>query len=158
MKKVIISGGFDPIHVGHIKLIQEAKKLGDYLIVIVNNDNWLKTKKGYCFMNQNDRKVIIESIKGVDEIIVTNHITNDTDTTVCDELFDIVVMSDDDGVTNDIIFANGGDRKSDNIPEYTFCTKNGIKMVFNVGGEKIESSSELVKKAKECDNDEKKET
>lgn len=133
-KIVCVSGGFDPVHVGHLRMFLEAKKLGDYLIVIVNNDNWLRTKKGYNFMKEEDRKEIIEGFTCVDEVVLTKHSENCTDMSVCESLKEIQPH----------IFANGGDRKSDNIPEYQLCNELGIEMVFNVGGEKIRSSSEMV--------------
>ncbi|MEK7122264.1 MAG: adenylyltransferase/cytidyltransferase family protein, partial [Patescibacteria group bacterium] len=73
MKKTVVavSGGFDPIHIGHVRMIQEARALGDELVVIINNDNWLRTKKGYVFMPQEQRKEIIEHIKGVDRVVIT---------------------------------------------------------------------------------------
>ena len=137
MKTVCVSGGFDPIHIGHVRLFKEAKKLGDNLVVIVNNDNWLKSKKGYVFMPEEDRKEIIESIKYVDDVILSFHEEQPKDMSVCTELE--IIQPD--------IFANGGDRKGDNIPEIQLCKELGIKTVFNVGGEKIRSSSELVKKS-----------
>jgi len=135
MKTVAVSGGFDPIHIGHVRLINSAKELGDKLIVIINNDNWLKQKKKYAFMKQEDRVEIIKNLKAVDEVILTSHEENTTDMSVCKELEKI----------KPDIFANGGDRKEDNIPEYDLCNRLGIEMVFNVGGEKLRSSSDLVK-------------
>lgn len=133
---VAVSGGFDPLHAGHVRLINEAKKLGTYLAVILNNDNWLKAKKGYVFMNQKDRKEILLSLESVDEVIMTRHKEATKDMSVCKEL----------EVLNPDIFANGGDRKKGNIPEYELCKSKNIKMVFNVGkGGKIRSSSDLVK-------------
>jgi D-beta-D-heptose 7-phosphate kinase/D-beta-D-heptose 1-phosphate adenosyltransferase len=136
MKTVAVSGGFDPIHIGHVRLINEAKKLGEKLIVIVNNDNWLRKKKGYNFMNENDRAEIIQNLKSVDEVILTSHEENTKDMSVCKELKTI----------KPDIFANGGDRKHNNIPEYETCEQLSIKMIFNVGGKKLRSSSDLVKK------------
>lgn len=137
---VAISGGFDPIHVGHVRMIQAAKALGDYLVVIMNNDHWLRAKKGYVFMPQKERKELIKAIAGVDKVVVTSHSKNFKDISVVRELSKIKPH----------IFANGGDRKLDNIPEVALCKKFNIKMVFNVGkGGKIQSSSWLVKKAKE---------
>lgn len=138
MRVVAVSGGMDPVHKGHVRLFKEAKALGDYLVVILNNDNWLLKKKGFVFMDQDERKEIIESIRYVDEVIITNHVIDDGDSSVCVEL---AKLKPD-------VFANGGDRKSDNIPEYNLCNELGIEMVFNVGGEKIQSSSDLVKNAK----------
>jgi D-beta-D-heptose 7-phosphate kinase/D-beta-D-heptose 1-phosphate adenosyltransferase len=85
-KIVMISGGFDPIHIGHIRYIQEAKKLGDYLIVVLNNDNWLRLKKGKEFMPEIERKEIIESINGVDRVIISRHTINTKDISVCEEI------------------------------------------------------------------------
>lgn len=137
IKVVAVSGGFDPIHIGHVRLINEAKKLGDKLIVIINNDNWLQAKKKYNFMSEEDRVEIIKNLKAVDEVILTSHKKNTNNMSVCREL-ELIKPN---------IFANGGDRKQNNIPEYELCQKLGIKMVFNVGGEKLRSSSELVRNA-----------
>ena len=137
MKSVAISGGFDPLHIGHLRLLKEAKNLGDKLIVILNNDNWLIAKKGFIFMPATERKEVLLAMQAVDEVIITNHPKNPSDMSVCAELEQI----------KPDIFANGGDRKADNIPEYNLCEKLGIEMVFNVGGGKAQSSSELVHKA-----------
>lgn len=134
---VAVSGGFDPAHVGHIRMFKAAKKLGDKLIVILNCDNWLIKKKGYFLMEERDRKEIIRAIRYVDEVILTGHSPNPEDMSICRELTNI----------RPHIFANGGDRKADNIPEYELCQKYGIKMVFNVGGGKVRSSSTLVNDA-----------
>ena len=85
-KIVMVSGGFDPIHIGHIRYMQEAKKLGNKLIVVINNDNWLNFKKGYAFMPQNERKEIIEAINCVDEVMITEHTKNTKDISVCEEI------------------------------------------------------------------------
>ena len=137
-KKIVVavSGGFDPVHTGHIQLFEEAKKLGDELIVILNNDNWLKKKKGFFFINVKERKQIIEAIKWIDKIVITKHGPNSQDMSVKKELAKI----------KPDIYANGGDRTKDNIPEIGLCKRLGIKMVFNVGGGKIQSSSWLLKK------------
>ena len=135
---VAVSGGFDPLHVGHVKLMKEAKKLGTKLVVILNNDNWLMKKKGFVFMPQADRKIIIESLWFVDEVIVTKHKKGDEDYSVCNSLREI--MPD--------IFANGGDRKPFNVLEVDLCKELGIDMKYNVGGGKLRSSSELVERAK----------
>ncbi len=137
-KLVMVSGGFDPIHIGHIRLFQEAKKLGDGLVVLLNNDHWLRKKKGKEFMPGKERKEIIEAIEWVDEVILSGHAKNTKDMSVCRELLKI----------RPHIFANGGDRFAENIPEFKLCNDLGIKMVFNVGGGKIRSSSGLLKKYK----------
>ncbi|MCD6412155.1 adenylyltransferase/cytidyltransferase family protein [bacterium] len=137
-KKIIVavSGGFDPVHVGHLRLFKEAKKLGDELVVILNNDNWLLKKKGYVFMPENERKEIIEAIRWVDRVILTSHPPDPEDMSVSEELRKL----------KPDIFANGGDRTSENIPEIKVCQEINCKMVFNVGGGKIQSSSSLLKK------------
>jgi D-beta-D-heptose 7-phosphate kinase/D-beta-D-heptose 1-phosphate adenosyltransferase len=135
-KIVCISGGFDPIHIGHIRMIKEAAIYGT-LCVILNNDNWLKKKKGYVFMNEEERKEILEAIKGVSGVFVSFHEPDCEDMTVCREL----------NLINPHIFANGGDRHEKSTPEKELCEKLGIKMVYNVGGSKIQSSSKLIKQA-----------
>lgn len=144
MKRIIVSGGFDPIHIGHVRMITECSKLAEYVIVVINNDNWLNKKKGFAFMPQIERKEILESIKGVNEVILTNHEPNDEDRSVCETL----KLIKNKYPSDHIIFANGGDRGANNIPEYVFCEQNKIELVFNVGGEKIQSSSDLTKKVK----------
>jgi cytidyltransferase-like protein len=134
----VVSGGFDPVHVGHVRMFNEAKKLGDRLVVIVNNDNWLFTKKGYVFMPEEERVEIIRAFGAVDEVILTSHIPDDPDRSVCAELEKI----------KPDIFANGGDRWANNVPEAMLCRKMGIQLVDNVGGGKANSSSELVKNVK----------
>ena len=145
---VMVSGGFDPVHIGHVRMFEEAKKLGSELVVYLNNDNWLKRKKGYAFMPENERKEIIEAFEAVDKVILSSHKENTEDMSVCMGLIKI----------RPHIFANGGDRdeKDADDPESSLYKerqihkKFGIKMVYNVGeGGKIRSSSDLVKKAKE---------
>lgn len=143
--KVAVSGGFDPVHNGHIRMFREAKRqYGDELIVILNNDNWLRSKKGYVFMPEEMRAEIIRELRCVDEVYITQHIKDDPDMSVCAALDEI----------RPIIFANGGDRYAYNIPERELCERIGILMVFNVGGEKIASSSELVKRIERKDDQE----
>lgn len=144
MKRVIVSGGFDPIHIGHTRLVHDAAKLGDYLIILANNDNWMKFKKKQPFMPEAERKEILESIKDVDEVILTGHKKNTNDISVCSDLIKFRKKYPKD----ELIFAKGGDRLPDNIPEVQTCKELGIKMVFNVGGGKIQSSSWLINKAK----------
>ena len=133
-KKVIaLSGGFDPIHVGHVRMIREATNYGD-VIVFVNSDEWLERKKGYVFMKFEERKEIVSSIKGVTRVFKAQ----DDDNSVCESLFE----------HNPDIFGNGGDRKNNNTPEIQTCKKLGIELVWNLGGEKIQSSSDLVGRSK----------
>ena len=145
MKIVAVSGGFDPVHIGHIDLLREAKKLGDRLVVILNNDNWLQKKKGFVFMNEKERKAVLLAIRYVDEVIITSHTENAEDMSVSKELEQ---MKPD-------IFANGGDRNetdaanpnSSLYKDIKTCERLGIKIVFNLG-HKMQSSSELVKRVK----------
>jgi cytidyltransferase-like protein len=143
MKKpivVAVSGGFDPVHIGHVRMFKEAKALGDELVVILNNDHWLKDKKGFPFMPETERKEIVEAIKGVDRVVLTRHGPGDPDRSVCHILKEI----------KPDIFANGGDRKPDGdpVPEVDVCKELGIAMVYNVGaGGKVQSSSWLIAKA-----------
>jgi D-beta-D-heptose 7-phosphate kinase/D-beta-D-heptose 1-phosphate adenosyltransferase len=147
-KTVAISGGFDPVHIGHIELMKEARALGDKLVVIINNDNWLKKKKGASFMDEKERKAIIEAIRYVDRVIVSDHPENPTDMSVRSDLEKLKPN----------IFANGGDRNEADAakPESSLykdiktCDRLGIKIVYNVGkGGKIQSSSWLIQKATE---------
>lgn len=146
-KKIIVavSGGFDPLHIGHVRMFEEAKKLGDYLVVILNNDNWLQKKKGYVFMDEKERKEILLALRPVDEVLITKHTDNPSDMSVCDSLKELAPD----------IFANGGDRnkgdakkKSSSLnPDINLCEELGIKVVFNVGkGGKVQSSSKLINK------------
>lgn len=132
---VAVSGGFDPIHPGHVRMFEEAKALGDKLVVIINNDNWIKLKKGYGFMNAKDRAEVIRAFKPVDEVFISKHKPGTKDMSICHELR--LIQPD--------IFANGGDRTATNVPEVAVCKELGIKMVWNVGhGGKIRSSSWLL--------------
>jgi D-beta-D-heptose 7-phosphate kinase/D-beta-D-heptose 1-phosphate adenosyltransferase len=137
MKTIAVSGGFDPLHIGHIRLFNEARALGDELVVILNNDNWLNRKKGFVMMGQEDRKEILEALDSVGRVIISNHEPNSEDYSVCNELSALLPS----------IFANGGDRFDSNIPEYQMCKKLNIHMMFNVGGDKIRSSCESFKPA-----------
>lgn len=133
---VAVSGYFNPLHVGHLDMIEKAKKLGDKLIVIVNNDYQVKLKGSVPFMTLADRVRIIGALRAVDEVFVSI----DRDKTVCKSL--AKVRPD--------IFANGGDRHTINdVPEYPVCQKLGISMVDGLG-RKIRASSELIKKAAEA--------
>ncbi len=144
MENVIaVSGGFDPVHKGHIRMFKEAKKKAKEMYgeegtvtIILNNDNWLMLKKGYHVMEQKERKEILEELRSVDSVVITRHAKDAKDMSVCAALKTI----------KPTIFANGGDRKAHNIPEYDLCEKLGINMIFNIGGDKVQSSSHLIKK------------
>ena len=132
MKKTIaLSGGFDPVHMGHIDMIKEASRLGD-VIIILNSDAWLEDKKGYVFMPFVERAYIMKNLKGVSQITSVE----DTDGTVCEAL---ERMKPD-------YFGNGGDRTKQNTPEMEVCQQFGIDMVWNLGGGKAQNSSGLVER------------
>ena len=127
-KRVLISGYFDPLHIGHLDLIRRARELGDYLIVVVNTDNQAVLKKGKSFMPEKERVEIMKALRGVDEVILSI----DNDRTVRRTLE--MVKPD--------IFANGGDAIIGFIPEEEICKRLGIQMITNLGG-KLQSSSWL---------------
>ena len=135
MNKIIcISGGFDPLHVGHVRLMKSASQHGS-VFVILNSDEWLMRKKGYMFMTFDERQEIISSMGAVHDVLSVD----DNDGTVCEALERI----------RPSYFGNGGDRLSDNVPEVDLCKQLGIEMIWNLGGEKIQSSSDLVRSYKE---------
>ena len=138
---ILVSGGFDPIHSGHIKLINEANKHGD-VIVLLNSDKWLRNKKGKEFLNFYERKIIMSNIKGVINVIEFD----DSDKTCIDGIKKAKSL-----YKNNIIkFANGGDRNNETTPEKEFCDKNDIETLFGIGGnDKSNSSSWILKKWKE---------
>ena len=128
-KTIVISGGFDPIHAGHLKMIQAAAQLGK-VVVVLNSDAWLKCKKGYVFMPYEERAYLLQHIKGVSQVSAVA----DSDGTVCEAL---VRLGPD-------MFGNGGDRTSDNTPETQICDELSIAMVWKLGGSKIQSSRGLI--------------
>ncbi len=135
---VMVSGGFDPVHVGHIRMIREAAKYGD-VIVIANSDEWLYRKKGFNFMDFTKRAEILDSIKGV--LLVDS--VDDSDGTVCEAI----------RRHRPTFFANGGDRGRSNTPEQTVCEELGVELLWGIGAqEKADSSSELVKKTREFES------
>lgn len=130
---VCVSGGFDPIHDGHVRYILDASRHGD-VIVILNSDDWLIEKKGYSFMRWDQRATICGALQGVIDVV---HV-DDKDTTVCEALRRI----------RPTYFAKGGDRTEGNTPELEMCGHLGIEILWGVGGNKVESSSDLVKRVK----------
>lgn len=132
---VAVSGGFDPLHVGHVRLFGEARALGDSLVVILNNDSWLRKKKGNVFMPEDQRKEVIEALGDVDRVLISSHEEDPENMSVSKELQELKPH----------IFVNGGDRKQDDIPEVAICDNMGCRMVFNIGhGGKVQSSSWLL--------------
>ena len=130
---VVVSGGFDPVHSGHIKLIKEARLLGDMLIVGINSDEWLARKKGRAFMPWNERLCILNNLSSVDEV----YTFDDEDNTAGHLLQQVRAHYP----TDRIIFANGGDRTQENIPEMSVP---GVEFVFGVGGENKSNSSSWI--------------
>ena len=139
MKIVLVTGGFDPLHSGHIEYFKAAKQLGDKLVVGLNSDAWLTRKKGQPFMPITERTAIIENLKMVDHCIVYN----DDDGSSIEAIRNVKMMYPND----EIIFANGGDRTSYNIPE---MSEKGVIFKFGVGGEnKMNSSSWILREWKQ---------
>lgn len=140
VRVVAVSGGFDPVHIGHVRMFNEARALGDRLVVILNNDHWIRKKKGKAFMPDHERKEIIESFASVDEVFLTEHKANASDMSVCDALKKI----------RPDVFANGGDRHAENVPEVAVCRALNCEMVYSIGkGGKVQSSSWLLKSHEE---------
>tara|TARA_B100001123_G_scaffold416089_1_gene517314 strand:+ start:362 stop:793 length:432 start_codon:yes stop_codon:yes gene_type:complete len=140
-KLVLISGGFDPIHSGHIYLINEASKHGK-IVVLLNSDEWLRKKKGKEFLPFNERQIIMKSIKNVIEVLSFD----DQDLTSVDGIKKAMVKFPN----YKIIFANGGDRGVETTPELEFCKKNNVETLWGVGGSnKSNSSSWILKKWKD---------
>ena len=154
---VAVSGGFDPIHIGHVSMLQEARALGDKLVVILNNNDWLIAKKGFAFMPQEERAELLAAYDFVDEVVLTCH--------TLEELTHEENWAYHRSVSRELakikphIFANGGDRdendsknpKSSLYWDIKTCEDHGIDMVFGIGhGGKVQSSSWLIAKAKEA--------
>jgi len=129
LKMVVVSGYWNPLHVGHLEMIEEASKLGDRLIVIVNNDEQVKLKGSKPFMTEDDRVAIVSALRDVDGTFLSI----DEDLSVCESLIAL----------NPDVFANGGDRHQDEVPESEVCEELGIEMVDGLG-KKIRASSELI--------------
>ena len=128
---VLASGGFDPFHIGHLRYLKAAKKYG-ILTVALNSDDFLIRKKGFVFMPWKDRAALLIEYPFIDAVICVD----DSDGTVCEAL----------RITEPGYFANGGDRISPNPKEHEICRELGIVELFEVGGDKIESSSNLIKR------------
>lgn len=134
---VMVSGGFDPVHAGHIRMIRHAAQYGD-VIIIANSDDWLFRKKGFVFMEYGRRVEILNAIKGV--ILVDS--VDDSDGTVCEAIRRL----------QPTYFANGGDRGKANTPEQYVCDEIGVELLWGIGGEeKLQSSSELTKRGRDFD-------
>ena len=137
MKVVIVTGGFDPLHSGHLAYFKEAKKLGDKLIVGVNSDEWLTRKKGRPFMSYDERVALIDEMEVVDQVIGFD----DSDDSACQAIF--YTLSTHGNIQ--LIFANGGDRTNTTTPEYaTYGDHPSVDFAFGVGGEDKKNSSSWI--------------
>lgn len=137
MRVVIVSGGFDPIHSGHINHFIEARKLGDILIVGLNSDEWLTRKKGKPFLPIDERLAVVKSMRMVDSAVAFN----DDDNSSISLIKQALVLFDD------VLFANGGDRTQDNIPEIDAFDKDPrVQFAFGVGGTHKQNSSSWILK------------
>jgi D-beta-D-heptose 7-phosphate kinase/D-beta-D-heptose 1-phosphate adenosyltransferase len=139
---VVVSGGFDPVHKGHIRMFKGAKNLGHKVICGLNSDKWLVNKKGKSFMSFSERAEILESIKYIDDVMPFK---DDVEGSAIELLIRVQSLYPD----KTIAFANGGDRLTDNTPEKGFCNAYNIEMLWNIGGGKIQSSSDLIKAQEE---------
>lgn len=134
---ILVSGGFDPIHSGHIKLINEASRYGN-VVVLLNSDNWLRKKKGKEFLPFYERKIIMNALKNVINVISFD----DSDKTCVNGIKKAMLKFSD----KKILFANGGDRNSATTPEKIFCEKNNLEMLWGIGGDDKSNSSSLILK------------
>lgn len=131
----IATGGFDPVHSGHIDYLNRAKSIADYLVVGLNSDDWLTRKKGKPFMPRSERFAVVSNLKCVDWVLDIN----DSDNSALDAIYQARSMFP----TARLIFANGGDRTKDNIPEMS-CGDENIEFIFGVGGENKKNSSSWI--------------
>tara|TARA_Y100001970_G_C14239153_1_gene863788 strand:- start:689 stop:1129 length:441 start_codon:yes stop_codon:yes gene_type:complete len=136
---IILSGGFDPVHKGHIRMFKAAKEFPAKVVVGLNSDSWLIRKKEKPFIGFDERKEILESIRFIDSV----YSFNDDDGTACD-LIRLIIEENKDSDDIKIYFGNGGDRNKENSPEVDYCSQNNIDIIWNLGGSKIQSSSDLI--------------
>ena len=140
---IILSGGFDPVHKGHIRMFREAANLGANVIVGLNSDEWLTRKKGKPFLEWDERAEILESCKFVNQVLPID----DSDDTACDIIKQVCSLYQNQDVN--IYFANGGDRGKSNVPEVKLCKYLDVTMLWGIGGGKIQSSSWLINGGKD---------
>ena len=135
---IILSGGFDPVHKGHIRMFREAANLGANVIIGLNSDEWLTRKKGKPFMEWEERAEILQSCRFVNKVLPMN----DDDDTASDIIFKVCRLYNKEDVN--IYFANGGDRGEGNVHELATCERLNVTMLWGIGGGKIQSSSWLI--------------
>tara|TARA_R110000824_G_scaffold362992_1_gene551028 strand:- start:317 stop:832 length:516 start_codon:yes stop_codon:yes gene_type:complete len=152
---IVLSGGFDPVHKGHLRMFREASNLGHQVIIGLNSDEWLTRKKGKPFMEFEERKEILEGFSYVNQVLPFD----DSDDTANDLIDRVYKLYNSKSYSHDysdlghigmldyyeIYFANGGDRTTTNVPEMSVCKKLDVTMLWGVGGGKIQSSSDLTK-------------
>jgi cytidyltransferase-like protein len=137
-KVVLVTGGFDPLHSGHIEYFKAARELGDHLVVGLNSDSWLTRKKGRPFMSIHERAAIIEALECVDEVIAFD----DSDNTACAAIMQVLSTKSKSWT---VVFANGGDRTNTTTPEYqTYGDRKDVEFAFGVGGEDKKNSSSWI--------------
>ena len=140
---IILSGGFDPVHKGHIRMFKAAKAFPAMVAVGLNSDLWLTRKKGKPFISWDERKEILEAMSCIDYV----YSFDDKDDSACD-LIRCVVEENKNEDNLKIYFGNGGDRTNKNSPEVDYCNENNIETLWGLGGGKIQSSSDLIKDSK----------
>ena len=140
---IVLSGGFDPVHKGHLRMFREASWLGHQVIVGLNSDEWLKRKKGKPFMKFEERKEILEGFRYINQVLPFD----DSDDTASDIIKQVANLYKNQDMN--IYFANGGDRKKGNVPELDVCKDLNVVMLWGIGGGKIQSSSWLTKNSEE---------
>ena len=151
---IVLSGGFDPIHKGHLRMFREASNLGHQVIIGLNSDEWLTRKKGKPFMQFEERKEIIEGFKYVNQVLPFDD-NDDTASDLIRRVHTIYTSEEYEYEASDLLhqgfvdyykiyFANGGDRTTKNVPEMSVCKELDVTMLWGIGGGKVQSSSWLI--------------